>query len=117
MESLIQELAKLLSEDGHRDTIDNIEDIMIESIDEIVKNDVFYTLPTNEILTILRKSDIESSEMLCNIARKMSSNKGHESQLLLNVIDPKEATFDECVKIISSFTECTLCMRKSVTIT
>ena len=41
----------------------------------------------------------------------MSEKKMDESPLLLNVIDPKEATFDECINTISKFTKCPLCRR------
>ena len=111
MQSVISKLTKLINEGGDRVAIDALEDIVVESIDETVAEDSFYTLPTNEILTILQKSSIESIELLSSIVSQMSEKKMDESPLLLNVIDPKEATFDECINTISKFTKCPLCRR------
>ena len=111
MKSVISKLKKLFNKDGSRDKIDLLEDAIAESIDEAVAEEGFYSLPTNEILTILGKSDIESVGLLCDIVSKMSEKKEKESPLLLNVIDPKDATFDECIRIISKFIQCPLCKR------
>ena len=111
MQRVISKLTKLINEGGDRVEIDALEDIVVESIDETVAEDSFYTLPTNEILTILQKSSIESIELLSSIVSQMSEKKMDESPLLLNVIDPKEATFDECINTISKFTKCPLCRR------
>ena len=92
-------------------SIDKFENVIVESMDKIVAEDSFYSLPTNEILKILQKSDADSIALLSSIVTKMSKKKGEESPLLLNVIDPKNATFDECISIISKFTKCPLCRR------
>ena len=111
MRSVISKLWTLLNEGGDRVTIDEFKDVVVESIDEAVAEDSFYTLPTNEILTIIQKSGIENVEQLSSIVNKMNERKGEESPLLLNVIDPKNNTFDECIRIISKFTKCPLCKR------
>ena len=111
MKKVVSKLTKLLNEGENREKIDALEDVLVESIDETIAEENFYSLPTNEILTILQKSDIESIELLSSIVTKMSEKKGKESPLLLNVIDPKNATFDECINIISNFTNCPLCKR------
>ena len=111
MKKVVSKLTKLLNEGENREKIDVFEDVLVESIDETIAEENFYSLPTNEILTILQKSDIESIELLSSIVTKMSEKKGKESPLLLNVIDPKNATFDECINIISNFTNCPLCKR------
>jgi ankyrin repeat protein len=108
---VISKLTKHLNEGGSREEIDALEDAVVESIDEAVAEDSFYSLPTNEILKILQKSSIESVELLSSIVSQMSENKGEESPLLLNVIDPKDATFDDFISIISKFTKCPLCRR------
>ena len=54
MRSVISQLWKLLNEGGDRVTIDALEDVVAGSIDEAVAEDSFYTLPTNEILTIIK---------------------------------------------------------------
>ena len=41
----------------------------------------------------------------------MSKNKGKDSILLLNVISSETASFEECVKIISNFSEFPICKR------
>ena len=111
MSRVISKLAKLLNEGGSREKIGVLEDVLVESIEEASEEEGFYSLPMNEILTILGKSDIESVGLLCNIVSKISEKNEKESPLLLNVIDPKDATFDECISIISKFTRCPLCKR------
>ena len=111
MQIVISKLTKLLNKGGDRDIIDELEDVVVESMDETVAEDSFYSLPTKEILTIIQKSYIESIDLLSSIITKMNEKKGEESPLLLNIIDPKNATFDECISIISKFTKCPLCRR------
>ena len=41
----------------------------------------------------------------------MSESKGKDSVLLLNEINPENATFEECVKIISTFKSSKFCKR------
>ena len=98
--NLIYSLSALLRENGSIESIETIEIILINSFDEIGKEESFYKLPANE--------DVE---FLCSAISMMCRNKGLESVLLLNVIDSKEATFDECIKVISEFSHCPICKR------
>ena len=68
------------------------EDLVIESIAEFAKEDRFYSLPTSEMLEIIKRSNIEDVELLCDIISKMSENKENDAVLLLNVINPKNVT-------------------------
>ena len=111
--SVVSKLVTLINENGSEEAISAFEDVIVESIDESVEEDVFFTLPTTKIIEILGKSSIESTETLIRIVSKMSENKKEESPLLLNVIDREDATFDECVRIISNFIHCPLCKRIS----
>ena len=111
MKKVVSKLTKLLNDGENREKIDVFENVLVESIDETIAEENFYSLPTNEILTILQKSYIESIDLLSSIVTQMSEKNGEESPLLLNVIDPKNITFEECVSIISKFTKCPLCVR------
>ena len=108
---MIAKLASLLEENGDKEIIMNYENVVIDSIDEFCKEDTFYELPTNEILKIIGKSNIENIELLCEIITKMNESKGDDSILLMNVIDPKNATFEDCINVISKFRCSPICRR------
>ena len=109
--NLISKLLKLINEGRKKDKIEAYEELIIDEIEEYAKESSFYELPTKEILKIIGKSSIEEAELLCDIISRMCSYKGEESPLLLNVIKVEEATFEECIKIISKFKKCPLCKR------
>ena len=111
--SLISKLKTLLEDGGRKEKIEGYEDVIIEEIEEYVKKDDFYELPTNEILKIIGKSKIEDIELLYELIFRMRVNKGEESTLLLNVIKREETTFKECIRILSKFTQSPLLQRTS----
>ena len=100
---LISKLKTLLEEGGSKERVTSYENIIIDQIEEYVKKDDFYSLPTNEILKIIGKIDNEDIEVLFELISKMGENKGEEPILLLNVIKREEATLEECIKILSKF--------------
>ena len=75
------------------------EDFIIESLDEIIEESSFYTLPTDEILKIIEKANPEDIDLLCKIISKMCENKEKEAVLLLNMLNPQNITFEEWVKL------------------
>ena len=109
--SIISKLSSLIDESGSIDKINTYEDVLIESIEEIISEESFYELPTNEILKIIEKSDIQDTKLINLLSTKMNKHKGKASILLLNVIDPKDAVFDDCIEIISKFNKCPFCKR------
>ena len=111
MKKLISSLSSLITENGNEECIELIENFLIDSFDKIAKEESFYKLPTNEILKIIEKSKIEDIKLLYEVISKTCKNKGDESVLLLNVINPKEATFEECINILSKFVNCPFCKR------
>ena len=109
--SLINKLKALVEEDGSNAKIETLEDVIVEEIKKYVEGELFYELPTKEILKIIGKSKIDNVELLCKLATKMCAAKGEESTLLLNVIKKEDASLEECVKIISNFKYSQLCMQ------
>ena len=107
----ISTLRNLVETGGHEETVEEYEDIVVERIKEFVREESFYDLPTNEILKIIGACNIEDIRLLCELASRMSANKGEESALLLNVIKSDEATLEECIRILSRFKQCPLCQR------
>ena len=108
---IISKLSALLSEGNEGERVESYEELIIEEIDKFVKEDVFYSLQTSEILKVVEKSGIRDPELLCELVRKMSERKGKEAPLLLNVISSEDATLEECVKVISCFGGCPICRR------
>jgi hypothetical protein len=91
---------------------DVFEDCIIESIEEAVEEELFYSLlPTDEIIKIIQKSDISNAETYSKIITRMCNAKGGEAALILNVVELKEATLKECVKIVSSLKSSSVCAR------
>ena len=106
---LISSLSNLISE--NKGAIKEIEDEIIESFDIFAKEKRFYKLPTDEILKIVEKSAIKDVKLLYEVISMMCENKGDESVLLLNIIDPEEMSLDECIEVISRFVRCQICKR------
>ena len=111
MSRVISKLSKLLYEGETGEKIESYEDLIIEEIEKHVKDASFYSLPTEEIVRIIEKSSINDAKLLMELTGNMSNNKGKDAVLLLNVISSEEATFEECVKIISNFSKCPLLKR------
>ena len=104
----ISRLTKLISEGKN---VEDFESYVAESIEEFVREDDFYSLPTDEILRIIGKSNIEDTELLCEIISKMSETKKINALLLLGVINPENVTLEECIKVISQFKISPICKR------
>ena len=79
---LISKLTALLNEGGNKDRIEEFEEIIIDELDDYVERKLLFELPTNEILKIVDKSDIESVDQICSIISKMSESKKEEAVLL-----------------------------------
>ena len=99
MESSITKLFHCLNE-GDEIKAESIEESIAESIEEALKGELFFSLPTNEIVKIIQKSDISKAVICSNIISKMYEAKGGESALILNILKAKEATFEEPVKFV-----------------
>ena len=110
---LIPKLKTLLNEGGSKEKIEGFEEVIGEEIEEYVEEELFYELPTKEILKIIDKSSIEDIELISTIITRMRENKQEESTLLLNVIKSNETTLDECIQILSKFEHCPICKRTS----
>ena len=107
--STITELKTLIEKGKRTKKVEACEDVVAEEIEKYVKEDSFYELPTNEILKIVIKSEIDDIDVLCELISRMRSKKRGESTLLLNVIKREEATLEECIKILSTFKQCPIC--------
>ena len=109
--SLISKLNDIIEEGASNDKVEACEDVIINGIEKYIKEEHFYDLPINEILKIIGKSELDDIKLLLDVISRMSEKKGEESTLLLNVIDCKEASLEECIKILSMFKQCRICQR------
>jgi hypothetical protein len=55
MENPIADLTLLLNEIGSEENVTAIEEEIAKSIEEAIKNKLFFSLPTNEIIKIIQK--------------------------------------------------------------
>jgi hypothetical protein len=110
MISYITKLALLLNE-GDEIKAEVIREYIAESIEEALEEENFFSLPMNEIVNIIQKSDISNPETYSNIISRMYEVKGGDAAIILNAVEAKEATFEECIKIISSLKCSPVCVR------
>ena len=110
IKNVISRLSTVIKE-GKSKKIERYEEVLIDSFDEAMKEESFYELPTNEILKLIERNNIESIETIFEIISRMNKSKPNKSVLLLNIIKRKEATFGECIKILSKFEQCPICKR------
>jgi surface protein len=78
---------------------------------ESTEEELFFSLSTNEIVKIIQKSGISNAVINSKIISRMYKVKGEEAALILNVVESKEATFEECVQIVSSLKCSPICVR------
>ena len=114
MRSQITKIALLLDEGGNEAKVESIEKFIAESIDEAVEEELFFTLPTNEIIKIIQKSDVSNVETYSSIISRMCKAKGEETALVLNAVKAEEADFKECVKIVSSLKCSSVCANLAI---
>jgi pyrrolidone-carboxylate peptidase len=110
MEKTIKELVRIL-EKGDKIKTETIEENIAESIEEAIKEELFFSLPTNEIIKIIQKSDISNAKTYFIIISRMCEVKGGEAAIILNAVESKEATLEECIKIVSSLKCSPICVR------
>ena len=111
MKSVLKRLNRLLNEFGDESQIMFAESVLIDSIEETIKEESFYSLPTNEILKIICESEVSDSSILSHLVSRMNERNYEEAVLILNVIESKNATFEECINIISKLNRCQICNR------
>ena len=111
MKKIVQKLNKYVNENAEEGIISFAEELLSESIEETVKEEIFFSLPTKIICSIIGKSATEDVSLLKAIVQSMSKHKGEESALVLNVLSPEKATFDECIDIISCLETSPICKR------
>jgi hypothetical protein len=110
MREHIEKLLRFLKK-GDESKAEVIEEELAESIEKAIKEDLFFSLPTKEIIKIIQKRDISNVETYSNIIVRMCESKGGKAAFVLNAVKPKEATFEECVKIVSSLKCSPVCVR------
>ena len=106
MKSTISKLSLMLNEGGDKSKIEFAEEVLVDSIEETIKEDDFYSLPMNEITKIVEKSHLNDASMLKSLVSKLSEIKGRDSIIILNSIESSELTFEECINIISHAKYC-----------
>ena len=91
--------------------IDEIEDEIAKGINNFYKDSLFFNLPLHNVISILKKSNIDSVEIICDFLQKASKSKEHEAHFLLHCFDLSELTMDDCVKILSSLNNVPICSK------
>ena len=88
MKSLLSDLSSFLEKGNGDEKVYSLETSIAELIGEALEEGgLFFSLPTNEIVKIIQKSDISNAEMYSNIINRTCEVKGGEAALVLNVVD------------------------------
>ena len=111
MKKAVEKLLRMINEGESESKMEGIEEMLIESFDETVKEEKFYSLPTQKIFDFVKRSEIEDPKLLKELVSQISKSKEKEAVLILNIIDSNEATFDELIDIVSCLSQCPICKR------
>ena len=111
MRTVLGKLGVLVSEGGEESKIDILEETIIEDIADAIEEESFYSLPIEEIIKIIKKSESSEVLLLKKLVSNMSEYKEEASPLILKVIDSNKMSIDECIDIISCLKSCTICTR------
>ena len=86
----ISKYALALNEGGTSEQIEAYEDVICDSMDEVVDEEAFYDLPTSAIKNILRKSSTTDMSVIDKAVKKTQKKKGKYSISLDEVIKKEE---------------------------
>ena len=75
MKNVVKKLKCLLNESESYDKIESVEDILVESMNEAVQDDSFFSLPTDIVIKLIKRSKLDGVEALRCAVLKMSENK------------------------------------------
>ena len=64
MKTVLGKLNILINENGEKSKIDILEETIVDEIGDSLREKSFYSLPINEILEIVKKSDISDTQKL-----------------------------------------------------
>ena len=112
--SILRKLNKAIA-DKNSDNIKFAEELIIENIEHIYKEPLFYSLPFDEISNIIKRIEFgnndevtEPFELLHTLLKKTSEVHEKEAVLLLNdlkIDNLPQLTIDEIISILSKFTK------------
>ena len=110
MKEIIEELLELIKSGASKSEIRLQECKIIENIEEAIKEPSFYSLPSMEIFQMINMSEINDIGAVCKLVENMSNTKDEEVSIqLLNILDPKEFTLNDCIRVVSKFTKSKFC--------
>ena len=109
--NVIGKLHVLVNERGKQSKIDAFEEIIIDEIADTIEDEDFYSLPIEEIVKIIKKSEISEASVLIKLVSNTNKYKEAESPLILKAIESSKMSFDDCVGIISCLKNCPICTR------
>ena len=116
--SILKKLHNEIDGSNKPDSISSYEEIVAENISEFSKIDSFFTLPLQNIFSILSKidfSEIESNiKIIQNIIKSTIAYHMHEKEVLflLEIIKIEDCSFnmENCIQIIELFSKDGFCL-------
>ena len=117
--SILKKLHNEINGSNKPDSISSYEEIVAENISEFSKIDSFFTLPLQNIFSILSKidfSEIESNiKIIQNITKSTIAYHMHEKEVLflLEIIKIEDCSFnmENCIQIIELFSNSDICVK------
>ena len=127
METVLHQLLQEVNTKNRHDVVDTYYRILCTSPKEIPKIDSFYRLPLKNILEIVSKFDFyemdqkEVLNIVLDIIKNTIDNHSNEEETLFLLnripIDIIEPSYDDCIQILSCFTNCVTCARLALQVT
>ena len=110
----IDKLKQEINGENRKEIIDSFEESIAEDMTKATKEKQFFSLPLNNILNIVSKTNLSEQEdpisLIKTIITKTIENhsKEKETLLLLHSLNTNdiELTLEQCVDILSLFTQC-----------
>ena len=112
----VKQLVSELTGPGRPKHIALLEESIAEDIEKATKEKQFFSLPLNNILNIVKKTNLSEQEdpisLIKTIITKTIENHSEEKETLLLLDSLKtndiELTLEQCVDILSLFTQCNI---------
>ena len=73
-----------ISSSGNQSKVNDIEEELSKGINDFYKDPLFFTLPINQIISILNKSRINNVDTVCDFLEKATKYKKEEAHYLLH---------------------------------
>lgn len=111
----IEDALKVLENEEYESYMPEIENKLAKNIEIALEQDSFYEIPTDNILSILSKCEVENNKAKIEIAKKIISNlsekRPNDACILLRIFAFDDVEYSDIIGLISSLKCSNICLR------